>query len=207
MMRLPSIAVFVVAFVFTTPSRAAETVETLMAGKIDTGRSIILEATVDAPVEEIFRLWTTADEIPKFFAPKAVIEPRLGGRYEMIFDPKNDPEGDNSGTKGARILRFEPNRALWFEWTGFQRTGLDPHGPVAWPEEKDRRPIATWVELQFDRVPGNPGKTRVQLIERGFGRGGKWEDAIQYFWRNWALMLGRLGAYSSQQHSEKTTGQ
>jgi uncharacterized protein YndB with AHSA1/START domain len=205
--RLPSVGAFVVALVFAAPSNAAETVETLMAGKVDTGRSIVLEVTVDEPVEEVFHLWTTAEEIPKFFAPKAVIEPRLGGRYEMIFDPESDPEGDDSGTKGARILRFEPNRALWFEWTGFSRTGSNPHGPVAWPEQKDRRPIATWVEIQFDRVSGDPGKTRVRLIERGFGSGGKWEDAIQYFWINWALILGRLGAYCAHEDAKKTPGE
>ena len=178
--------------------RADDTVESLMAGKLDAGRSIVLEATDDASPEEVFRLWTTAAEIPSFFAPKAVIEPRLGGRYEMIFDPEHDPEGDDSGTKGARILRFEPGRALSFEWTGFTRTGQDPRGPVAWPEQRNRRPIATWVDLSFDRVPGSPHKTTVRLVESGFGTGGKWEEAVTYFWRNWALILGRLGARCAQ---------
>jgi uncharacterized protein YndB with AHSA1/START domain len=177
---------------------AAESVGSLMVGKVDTGRAIVLEATVDASPQEVFRLWTTPEEIPRFFAPKAVIEPRLGGRYEMIFDPENDPEGDDSGTKGARILRFEPARALSFEWTGFTRTSNNPQGPPAWPEQRGRRPIQTWVDLRFDPVPGSPGKTMVRLVEYGFGSGGKWDTAFAYFWRNWALILGRLGAYCSQ---------
>lgn len=119
---------------------------------MDTGRTILLEATVDASPEEVFRLWTTEDGIRKFFAPKAVIEPRLGGRFEMIFDPERDPEGNDSGTKGARILRFERGRALSFEWMSFTRTGTDPRGPVGWPEERDRRPIPTWVDLTLEPV-------------------------------------------------------
>src|SRR6185369_14940459 len=143
------------------PASAVDTVASLMRGKVDTGRSIALEAVVDAPPARVFRLWTTASEIPNFFAPRAVIEPRLGGRYEMIFDPEHDPLGDDSGTRGARILRYEPNRALSFEWTGFTQTGRDPRGPVPWPEQRARRPIATWVDLRFDPVPGHPRQTRI----------------------------------------------
>jgi uncharacterized protein YndB with AHSA1/START domain len=165
-----------------------------MTGKVDTGRTIFLEATVDASPEEVFRLWTTEDGISKFFAPKATIEPRLGGRFEMIFDPERDSEGDDSGTKGARILRFDPGRALSFEWMSFTRSGTDPQGPAGWPEERARRPIPTWVDLTLEPAGGKPGKTHVRLIEYGFGSGGKWEDSRQYFWRNWALVLGRLGA-------------
>ena len=189
-----SVALAAAAFL-SRPAGASDTVVSLMAGKVDTGRAIALEAIVNAPPARVFQRWTDAAEIPNFFAPRAVIEPRLGGRYEMIFDPQNDPLGDDSGTHGARVLRYEPGRALSFEWTGFTRTGRDPRGPVAWPEQRAHRPIATWVELSFAPVPGNPRQTRLRLVERGFGRGGRWEDAIQYFWRNWALVLGRLGAY------------
>ena len=173
----------------------AQTVESLMQGKVVTDRSIRLEAVIDAPPARVFALWTTAAEIPHFFAPQAVIEPRLGGRYEMIFDPDADPTGDDSGTRGARILRYEPDRALAFEWTGFTRTGRNPQGPVAWPELRDARPILTWVELRFEPVAGHPEQTRVRLAEHGFRRGGRWDEAYAYFWRNWALILGRLGAY------------
>jgi uncharacterized protein YndB with AHSA1/START domain len=186
------------AFVAGTPAIAAGRVESLMQGKVVTDRSIMLEAVVDAPPARVFQLWTTAAEIPNFFAPKAVIEPRLGGKYEMIFDPESDPLGDDSGTRGARILRYEPNRALSFEWTGFTRTGRNPQAPVAWPEQRDARPILTWVELRFEPMADDPTKTRIRLAEHGFRSGGKWDEAVQYFWRNWALILGRLGAYCSR---------
>jgi uncharacterized protein YndB with AHSA1/START domain len=169
-----------------------------MDGKVDTGRSIVLEAIIDAPPSRVFELWTTPAEIPRFFAPKAVIEPRLGGKYEMIFDPETDPLGDDSGTRGARILRYEPGRSLSFEWTGFTRTGRNPQGPVAWPEQRNHRPIATWIDVRFAPVKGQPNRTRVHLEEHGFGRGGKWEQAVPYFWKNWSLILGRLGAYCSR---------
>jgi len=187
------------------PSAAAP----VPSGRHDTGRSISLEAVIDAPPSRVFEIWTTPSEIPHFFAPKAVIEPRLGGKYEMIFDPEHDPMGDDSGTHGATILRFVPNHALSFEWTGFSETGKDPYGPVAWPEQRAKLPIATWIDLEFDPIAGQPGKTRLRLQERGFGSGGKWDTAIEYFWRNWALALGRLGAYCAngcEARSGKTPG-
>lgn len=180
-------------------ARAEDTPAVLMAGKVDTGRRIVLEATVDASPGEVFRLWTTEEGLRSFFAPKAVVEPRLGGRFEMIFDLAHDPEGNDSGTKGARILRFEPGRALSFEWMAFTRTGTDPRGPSGWPEERDRRPIPTWVEVTLEPVGGQPDKTHVRLVEYGFGAGGKWDQSRQYFWRNWALVLGRLGAVCAQE--------
>jgi uncharacterized protein YndB with AHSA1/START domain len=175
----------------------------LMDGKVDTGRTISLEATVDAPPEAVFARWTTDEGLKTFFAPKAVVEPRAGGRYEIVFLPNADPEGDSAGTKGARILRWEPNRALSFEWFTFQSRDLSAQappgatGPPIVPAERAVRPIPTWVDLTFEPVAGQPGKTHVRLAHRGFKTGGKWDESFQYFWRAWATVLGRLGAACS----------
>jgi uncharacterized protein YndB with AHSA1/START domain len=170
-----------------------------MAGKVDTGRAIVLEATLDAPPAAVFALWTTEEGLRRFFAPKAVIDPRPGGRYEIVFAPELDPEGDSAGTKGARILRFEPGRALSFEWHSFQRhalAGVPPgaSGPPFAPEERDRRPLPSWVDLTFEPVAGEPGKTHLVLAHRGFEASERWEEARRYFWTAWASVLGRLGA-------------
>lgn len=174
--------------------------EDLMAGKVDTGRTITLEATVDAPPDRVFRLWTTEEGIRSFFAPTARIDPRPGGRYTIVFAPEHDPEGVSFGTEGARILRYEPGRALWFEWASFQSFAPPPGagGPPVWPEERDRRPIPTWVEITFEPVAGAPGRTHLRFVERGFGAGEKWEVAHAYFWGAWAGVLGRLGAVCAQ---------
>jgi uncharacterized protein YndB with AHSA1/START domain len=197
---LPVLIAGVAAVAPLSPDETPET-PTLMAGKVDTGRSVTLEATLDASPQEVFRRWTTEEGIRSFFAPKAVIEPRLGGRFEIAFAPDIDPEGISQGTKGARILRFEPDRALSFEWHSFVAEELNPppppgvSAPPALPmAERNALPIPTWVDLDFEAVPGDPTKTHLRLVHRGFGTGQKWDDSRRYFWQAWARVLGRLGA-------------
>ena len=67
-------------------------------------RPILVEAVVEAPPAEVFQLWTTPAGVQKFFAADARIDPRTGGRYEIIFNPTADPEGARAGTKGAKIV-------------------------------------------------------------------------------------------------------
>ena len=59
----------------------------LWAGKTDTGRSIRLEAVVNATPEEVFKVFTTEQGIQRILAPKLTIDPRVGGRYEVGFAP------------------------------------------------------------------------------------------------------------------------
>jgi hypothetical protein len=58
-------------------------------------------------------------------------------------------------------------------------------------------PYPVWVEIRFEAVEG--GRTRVRLESHGFRQGEKWDEALGYFWRNWALALGRLGALYTDQ--------
>jgi uncharacterized protein YndB with AHSA1/START domain len=197
------LAMFMVVSGAPHPAASRETPasrENPMPGESDTGRDIHLEIVVPVSRSELFQLWTTEEGVRKFFAPYAKIEPRVGGRYEMIFAPDLDPEGANQGTKGARILRFENDRMFAFEWIPFvfekHPSGLGP--PVVPRDERNERPIPTWVEIELEDVPGHPGHTRLRLVHRGFRSGGAWDEALPYFWRQWGAILGRLGSVCTE---------
>lgn len=166
----------------------------LWDGKTSTDRSVVVEATVDAPPERVFAAWTSADGLKSFFAPQAVIEPRVGGAYTVVFDPGGDPEGRSEGTKGARILRFEPGRTLAFEWITFvARDGLGPELPPYVPAaERNARPLPTWVEISLEPLP--EGRTLLRLAHHGFRHGGAWDAAYPYFTSAWARVVARLVA-------------
>jgi uncharacterized protein YndB with AHSA1/START domain len=171
-----------------------------MAGKIKTDRTIRLEKTVEVPPDQAFAMWATEAGVRSFYAPAARIDPRAGGRYEILFAPDKDPEGRSHGTAGARILKYEPGRALSFEWITFAAdANLGVNAPPVVPRlERDEVPLPTWVELEFLPVDGRPGATRVKLAHYGFRTGGRWEESFAWFSKAWAGVLEAMSTASGR---------
>lgn len=169
----------------------------LMEGKVETGRTIFLEATVNAPPAEVFRLWTSVDGIKKFFAPDSRIDATPGGRYQIIFFPGGDPEGASHGTKGARILKLVPNKELAFEWITFAGDEMLGQNapPYAPPAQRDVQPLPTWVELSFEPINGQPRQTHLKFAHHGFGEGELWDRSYRWFARAWKGVLDQLTTY------------
>jgi uncharacterized protein YndB with AHSA1/START domain len=166
----------------------------LMKGKIKTKHTIELEKIVNAPPPEVFKLWTSADGVKKFFAPDAHIGMRPGDEYTILFFPKEDPEGLVHGTKGARILEFVPDKKLAFEWVTFAGDNLKGRNapPCASPEIRNQVPLPTWVEMTFEEVPG--ARTRIVFRHYGFKEGELWEQSQAWFTRAWSMVLDQLAA-------------
>jgi uncharacterized protein YndB with AHSA1/START domain len=157
-------------------------------------REVVTEKVVRGTPRELFALWTTAQGVQSFFAPGAVIEPRVGGEYTMIFAPQQDPEGLSHGTKGARIRVFEPGKRLVFEWIPFTARAIEgaPGPPLAPPEI--RNDSMTTVEVTF--TARGKDRTLVRLRHRGFREGALWDDSLAYFRRVWPLVLESLATRS-----------
>jgi uncharacterized protein YndB with AHSA1/START domain len=155
-------------------------------------REIVTEKVVRGTPEELFSLWTTREGVRQFFAPDAVIDPRKGGEYTIVFAPEQDPEGLSHGTKGARILAFDPGKRLVFEWITF--TSKEIPGafgpPLASPAERNVSPLPTAVEVTF--TPQGANDTLVRLRHYGFPSGGKWDEAYDFFARVWPHVLEEL---------------
>lgn len=96
---------------------------------------IRVEATVKAPVAEVWQAWTTSAGAETFFAPKANIQLALGGPYEIYFDPKDEPKR----TKGLKILSYAPEEMISFQC----------NAPPEMPEVRDGGP---WIVVQSQPV-------------------------------------------------------
>lgn len=163
------------------------------AGKRDSGNTILLAAETKCSPQQAFDLWATSEGAMKFFAPKAEIGERVGGPYNIVFFPADDPDGVRHGTSGAHVLMRDPPRLFVFEWIVF--AGDDTKGDSAPPyaNEKLRRPahLPTWVEIRFK--PNGIG-THVDFRHYGFGATPLWKKSQAWFTRAWGGVLQSMKA-------------
>lgn len=138
-------------------------------------RMLRKEATVTASARDVWRAWTTTEGVKTFFAPEAHIEMRVGGPYEVYFDP-SAPEGQR-GSEGCRVLSFLPGEMLSFSWSA----------PPKFPEIRNKH---TCVVVRFEDLGG--GRVRVRLCHHGWGEGEQWDQVYAYFDRAWSYVLGNL---------------
>jgi uncharacterized protein YndB with AHSA1/START domain len=137
------------------------------------GRWVRVEATVKAPVAEVWRVFTTSKGAEEFFAQKANILLAIGGPYEIQFDPKNE----QSGTKGLKILSYAPEEMISFQW----------NAPTEYPEVRNG---GTWVVVQMQ--PEGTDRTHVTVTHYGWKEGLEWDKAYVHFVQGWGDLISRL---------------
>lgn len=135
---------------------------------------LVFSARVAAAPEQVWQAWTTEAGAQRFFAPKTLIEPRVDGRYEILFNPSAAP--GRRGAEGARILALEAPARVMFTWDA----------PPQYPSARGQRSV---VEVQLSATDGG---TRVRLRHFAFGHGQEWDATRRYFSEAWIVVLGRL---------------
>lgn len=136
-------------------------------------RILRAELTLEAPVSDVWKAWTTEEGIRSFFAPGCHIEPRVDGAYEIYFNPAAEP--GQRGGEGLRILAFEPERRLAFTW----------NAPPSNPYVRAQRTMVV-VEM----AAADPKRTQLRFTHLGWGDGPEWDAAYAYFdtaWRTFVL--------------------
>lgn len=137
-------------------------------------RSEEIVIDIKATQEEVFRAITEPEQIVKWFAPKARVDPRVGGEYCISWSEEMGPP--------SFITAYDP-------FTHFgaakERFAYGPKGPV---EAGGKQKIAVdyYIEALGD------GVTRLRLVQSGFGQGAAWDDEIASIKTGWAEFLGSL---------------
>ena len=137
------------------------------------GRALVVSDVVNAPLVKLWWAWTTSSGM-KALGWDSSIELRIGGPYEIYFDP-SAPIGLKGG-EGLRVLSFLPERMLSTEW----------NAPPKFPET---RKLRTWIVVNFDAP--TVASTRVTVTHLGWGEGGEWPEVYSYFEQAWPVVLGR----------------
>jgi uncharacterized protein YndB with AHSA1/START domain len=138
-------------------------------------RAITHAVIVKASAAEAYRLFTTKEGVTSFFAPDAIVEARVDGLFEMHLNPFA-ALGDKGGD-GMRFLALQENKMLSFTW----------NAPPSLPEARKQRTV---VIVRF--IEKSPTETEVRLHHTGWGEGGEWDKAFDYFSRAWPAILGNL---------------
>ena len=138
---------------------------------------IMKSAIVAGAVDTLWWMWTTHDGLKTFFGPDNLCELRLGGPYEIYFDPENQ-KGEKGG-EGNTILSYIPNEMLSFTW----------NAPPSIPEirNQDHR---TWVVVYFKMIDST--HTEVTLKHLGWLDGKEWDKTYAYFNSAWCYVMDSL---------------
>jgi uncharacterized protein YndB with AHSA1/START domain len=138
-------------------------------------RAVRYRVDVPASIETVWSAWTDSSRIKEWFAPASSVETRPLGRYDILFDPEAAP-----GLRGAEnnmILAMQAPKMLSFTWDA----------PATIPEIRKQR---TSVVIRLESL--SPQRTRVWFEQTGWGRGGQWDEAFDYFTDAWKFVLTML---------------
>jgi uncharacterized protein YndB with AHSA1/START domain len=165
--------ILMISFLAAVSLATAQEKPNMRAAETGTARAVRVEATIKAPVSEVWRVWTTSQGAEEFFAEKANIRLAIGGPYEIQFDRKNE----QSGTKGLKILSYAPEEMISFQW----------NAPTEYPEVRNG---GTWVVVQMR--PEGTDRTHVSVMHYGWRDGAEWDQAYAHFVRGWGDLMKRL---------------
>lgn len=144
----------------------------LFDGKHKTNHTVSIEAAIDAAPQEVYRLWTTADGVKKFFAPRPASAPQRVPNTQLFSHPTKTRK-DCYTAPGARAFwpsapakrflssgsrlpatRVSEKTALRSSPPIFGRLPLCPLGlksPLS-PPTAAKKPLSTFVTMDSKRA-------------------------------------------------------
>lgn len=163
MKLLSWLCISVVSLVLALPAKAAE--------------SIVAEGVINAPVDAVWRAWTTTIGLKAWLAPHADMDLKIDGLMRSNYDP-NGRLGD-PGTIENKVLAYEPERML----------------AIKVAKTPERFPFKTkisdmWTVLYFQATAD--GLTTLRIVGLGFGADDESQRMKEFFRQGNAFTLTQL---------------
>jgi uncharacterized protein YndB with AHSA1/START domain len=124
-------------------------------------------------------MFTVNDMLQSWLVPLAAVEPVVGGRYELFWQPE---ERENFSTLGCRVTAVEPDSFISFEWKG----------PKQFKHFMNEANPLTHVTVFFIPSLDVENATEAHLIHSGWRSSPEWEEARQWFERVWGQAFEQL---------------
>ncbi|GAG73922.1 unnamed protein product [marine sediment metagenome] len=149
---------------------------------------IQIEIELNWDVSQAFELFTVNKKLESWLSEKAEVEPKVGGKYELFWDPQNR---EINSTIGCKVTSIKKDKFLSFEWKGPERfqSFLNFCDPL------------THVVVVFSSNSDDPQKTTLFLFHSGWRDGPEWQKARNYFEKAWSGALTNL----NEKLNSKTT--
>lgn len=148
---------------------------------------IHLDTHLQCSQDEAFTYFFDNQLLCLWLTKKANVEMKVGGNYELFWNPENaDPEMNS--TFGCKVLALEEPYFFCIEWKGnvTQKQLMNQIRPL------------TAVTVIFIRLEDH--LTRVSLLHTGWRPGSKWEEARLYFVNAWRGALANLEQLINQKN-------
>jgi len=136
--------------------------------------------TLNCDARTAFGMFTVNEHLEAWLTAKADVESKLGGKYELFWNP---PSRESDSTIGCRITTFLQDKLIGFDWKG----------PLEYKDLMNDADPLTHVSVFF--LPADEGgeaRTMVHLIHSGWRSSPEWEGPWKYFENAWALCFKRL---------------
>ena len=172
---MKSFFILIVAFGLSTPLFASE--DSMDAGDIE------VNFTVNAPISRTWKAWTFNVDLEQWLTVKAIVEPRIGGPYELFWQPETPTQ---NSTLGCKVLGVVDQRLLAIEW----------RGPTEFSDIMNTSPFPTWVVVTLEETSTNG--TSIHFRHSGWGQGKHWQDARRWQAQSWSGAFETLRAYLSK---------
>ncbi len=132
-------------------------------------RTIELTRTTEAPPERVFRAWTDADELSRWWTTTAESDARAGGAFSYVFEFE---DASRNHTYTGTYHEVTPGERVSFPWQG-----------------------ALGETIVDVRLESAGDRTKVTLSHSGWGDGGQWDEAVELHEQGWSFFLDNLVAY------------
>jgi uncharacterized protein YndB with AHSA1/START domain len=143
---------------------------------------INLSVWLSCPVAQAFEMFTKNAHLQSWLTELADVEPAVGGKYELFWNPSDK---ENDSTIGCKVLAIQPEKYLAFEWKG----------PSQFKHFMNIARPLTHVVIYFlpmTRDKAGQTFTEVHMIHTGWRESDEWEEARAWFESSWANAFEKL---------------
>lgn len=166
-----SVIVLLVASVVTSGGCGSHTIAPIRSAVAQiTDEVIHVSALIQTSPAHAFAYFTDDALLKSWLTAEAEVEPRVGGKYELYWEPS---DRENNSTIGCRITALAPAQFLAFQW----------RSPTQFKSFANAADPLTHVAVMF--VPEGSG-TRVHLVHSGWRSGPQWEEARVWQEQAWS---------------------